>query len=147
MLAVVILGVAIWQPWREGSAGDAGLSVTNKWYYDLQSHQLVSVGPDIGRPPVTLPSGGEAVEAHVFACGSCESETFIGHLERWSDEAKAYFDNPTDTPLDPATMQLVAAPPVDGAEPQWVSVNGPEAIAIVDTASRCAAGNIVQCYP
>lgn len=70
---------------------------TQRWFYDVQTGELfVYAGAEPA--PVTAPSGGEGVQAFVFACGECtESNRRIGYLEKYTPEGLAYLKN---SPLD-----------------------------------------------
>ena len=64
------------------------------WYYDLQTKELFR--GEVGNrkaPPIPAPSGGDGVRAHVYGCGNCDGDTWIGHLEKYGPEAKAHWES------------------------------------------------------
>lgn len=86
-LVGVIIGIRKLQ-----SMGDPG-APTLAWYLDTETHERFAA--PIGQtPPIEGPSKkrdaqgrGTAVLAHLFACGECGKDEFVGYLETNSPEA------------------------------------------------------------
>lgn len=145
VVAAVVLIVALWRPWSGGGASGG------RWYYDLSSGDLVAA--DIKElPPVTLPTGNQGVTAHVYACKDCNSDRFIGYLERYTEQGKQNMGkewNPAQggMPPNPAAGIEVAAAPAKGDSPQWVPMMSPAAVSIQNVSSRCPSGKMLTCNP
>jgi hypothetical protein len=150
VVVVVLIALSVWITSRQGR-------VVGPTYYDVQTGELFPYrGEEL--PPITAPSGGEGVIAHVFACGSCDDEDarFIGYLEKYTDEGKAQVkrtaeaiaastkDNPP--PPQPLPQRVVSAYE-KGKPPRWVSALDPIAVrSITDVHDRCAGKDqLVRC--
>lgn len=59
---------------------------THEWFYDSVTGELVA--QPVGTIPLTDTGGNELWRAHVYACGDCEGETFIGYYTRYTTEAR-----------------------------------------------------------
>lgn len=91
LILVALVGVII--AIRKLSSMGQSLSPTQAWYFDTETKARFSA--PIGQtPPILGPSQkkdaqgrGTAVLAHVFACGGCGKDEFVGYLETNSNEA------------------------------------------------------------
>lgn len=88
-LALIVVIAGIWKLQRLGEPTTPTLA----WYFDTESQ--VRFAAKIGQtPPIEGPSKkrdaqgrGTAVLAHMFACGECGKDEFVGYLETNSPEA------------------------------------------------------------
>jgi hypothetical protein len=146
-LVVALLAVAIVIRARS-SAPKPG----SRYYYDLTERRLVTHQPGEELPPVTLPSGNQAVMAHVFACGGCDSDgRFIGYLARYSDAFKQAMTQPQEAsnqnPQAIVVDQMIALEPQDGWEPQWVSMSSDAGHKIIDAPRQRCDARPTECMP
>lgn len=73
------------------------------WFLDLQADTLIA--SDSLTSPVTLPSGAQAVRAHVYSCGSCDDpdQRMIVYVEKTLPVDASVSDEP----------RPIGAPPPD----------------------------------
>ncbi len=122
------------------------------WYYDLQSGELVA--HDTGdRPPVTLPSGNQGALAHVYGCGGCTGETFLGYIEQYEEDIDRSTD-PTVSPVDTTVGRIVSIDPAENdGEPYWVDFNGNDGAQVLNyprqrcTEQKGRASRARECLP
>lgn len=145
---LLVLGVVLLA--RRG--GDTGgvRGAKQVWFYDLGNGELYA-RPPFTLPPETAPSGGQGVKAHVYTCGTCSpADRFVVYLETYSDADRKRLDDARardDADL-PEIMPVIARPPEAGADPQWLSMNRPEGMALYREAStRCDGAAAQACYP
>ncbi len=147
---VAFIAVALLLRAQSSNPASAG----QRFYYDVTSGELVGFKADQPLPPVTLPSGNQGVLAHVFACGDCSSEQFIGYLEQYTDAYKqavtvdvTNMDGPA---LAPMSGHMVAADP-NGGQPQWIESTSMQGSQVMRAASiRCDAqgtDRAMECVP
>ena len=138
-------------------AGSGG-QVSGRYFVDLADGNLF-VGP-VAMAPIPSPSGtGEAVTAHVYACGDCDAETFIAFIEKYTDagkdvQAKLIAIGP-DNPPERADLEATLAEnhflasysegtAADAIE--WVSFESADAGAVRrDALARCTSARAVRC--
>ena len=152
-IVVVVLGVSLVVIMFSGGSPKRELHRAT-YFYDLDTKTLYGVANSDGAiPPVVAPSGGEGVQAKVYACGNCddESKVTIGLLEKYNDEAKKFLEKAKPgeegPELDKAIAGLMVKTP-DGKD--WISVNDDAASAIITGSRRikCSDGvNLVKCLP
>lgn len=153
-IAVIVLGIALWRLF-----GGSPASFGGQWFLDLQTGELI-VYPGRDHSPVTLANGHQAVLAHVWACGSCKGvgKTNIVYLEKWSEEALAYWRDreagaPGDQVMDRTDEpdRLVAAPAFDGGEIQWHYSRSPLGMRLAEQRIQIMRGqcgtDLVFCRP
>ncbi|MDX1683170.1 MAG: hypothetical protein R3336_08620 [Phycisphaeraceae bacterium] len=85
--AVVLLALTIWAIYSQMSGRSFDPDAQRVWFYDLKSGGVFAVDADTV-PPIETDSGPLAngmpagVRAHVFACGSCETDAqFVAWVE------------------------------------------------------------------
>ena len=127
--------------------GDQGRTrdITHFWFFDTQTKELFTweLDPNI-TPPVTAPSGGEGVKAHVYGCGGCDGGTWIGYLEKWSAEAKQHIESKGTDQNIMANGHMISN---ESAE-QWHVYNSPEGQDILNAVyKKCSGAKAVKCYP
>jgi hypothetical protein len=154
IIAVVALGIVGYVFYWQSAAG---VPLGSRYYYDVSSGELVPHKTD-SMPPVTLPSGNQGVLAHVFACGDCGSEQFVGYLQKYTDAYKKQATQEIDLtnstgPVTPSMSgDLVAQKPDGIGEPQWCEMTSLQGAQIVRNArARCDSGGdakkAVPCLP
>lgn len=108
------------------ASGTSILGGNRVYFLDLQTADLFDA-PANSKSPMTAPSGGEGVRAYVFACGSCAdaSQRFVAYVEKFSEQAAAELKRPTaERNMEVYEKgHLVAAAPVQGIQPQWLSID------------------------
>lgn len=85
-IALLVAGMAWWFIFRP----DSRESVAKSYYYDLGTQKLF-VDSSLKNPPITAPSGGEGVLAHVYTVGR-DDQKVIGFLEKLTPELKRKLD-------------------------------------------------------
>lgn len=122
-------------------------NVERVWMKDLASGELFDAGVQKAvHPPITTDSGGQAVKAHVFACGDCndESKQFIAYLEKYLPEAHEMFASGRRDLNILAKTHVVRADDED----RWVPIGSPEGVAIIKKRNeRCGTQTLVPCFP
>lgn len=131
----------------------SGAAPRQRYFYNLQSGDLVAHAT-AEAPPVTLRSGAQGVLAHVFACGDCATnKPFIGFLAKYSDEDKRAMtveiqEQDIRGPMQVPVLLIAREPPTPGGELEWVSMQSPHGMMIVDSArARCGATAPQECVP
>lgn len=155
IVAIITLGIATvmivrqTRPPRLTKSGQA-------YFYDLDSRELFTA-PGNQLPPITAPSGGRGVLAHIFACDDCgdRSKHVVVYLEMLTEEVQARLLS--DTGGDHSSREhaalldtglRVAAKPSPGEEPQWVAASSAQGLAIQDQARKLCDGNPARpCKP
>jgi hypothetical protein len=117
-----------------------------RWYYDLETGEQVQFTTLEG-PPVALKNGHQAVIAHIYGCGGCSGDTFVGHLERFDptlDKTKRFEGTTTGT-----GVQFALAPEAKGGEIQWFDRDSRDGFRVKETyREKCQAGNYArECIP
>ena len=146
-VALLVLAVAI-TVWSRGGPGPG-----QRYYYDLQIGELIAHATQ-EVPPITLRSGTQGVLAHVYACGDCATnETFIGFLTKYSDQDKRAMaaevqEEDIQGPMQVPVPLVAREPQSPGGELEWVSMQSPQGMTIVDSARhRCGNKAPQQCDP
>lgn len=99
------------------SRGKTPTGPTHRWFYDLQANRLFPEKSAL--PPITAPSGGQGVLAHVFACGECtENNRQVAYLETYTENGLIHRNEDATGAINPG--HLVALPPSNGTQPRWV---------------------------
>ena len=141
-LAIVIALVNI-----SGGGEYKSRDVDRIWMKDLTSGQLFDVGVMEGvHPPIQAPSGGEAVRAHVFACGDCgeDNQRFIAYLEQYLPEAHKMFASGGHDQSILARTHVIR----EEDQTEWVPIGSPEGVVIVNRKnSKCKDLKLVPCFP
>lgn len=91
-LLALALGVLLAGAWPTRAGGPAEV-----YFWDLETNEPFA-GQGDAFPPLTAPSGGVGVRAHLFTCGECEPDEWFGYLETYTDEAWAYFEEEGEFP-------------------------------------------------
>ena len=148
VVAAIVLLVALVLIARQlGIGSGIGGGPEDVFWYDLDKGDLFAHPATI--EPVTAPSGGEGVRAHVFACTSCDDQDdrFTAYLERYTDEARRILkeeqarNNPMARPMAMAHV-LVRRPNDD----QWVAATGPQGMQIMqERNSKCGGKPAKPC--
>lgn len=114
------------------------------WYFDLTTAEKVPAPPTLDGAPVKLPTKNIGVVARVFTCGTCATDTFIGHIEK---------PNPNPPPHDPnkpfsnTANLLVAKVPADGGDPSWHAASSPEGAAVLALPQERCGQTYRECFP
>lgn len=143
-LAVIVLaGVWIFR----STTGAGGRARPKQAYFlDLQTGELFATSAK-EIPPFARPDGGQAVRAHVFACGGdcAGGERFTAYLSRYSDQALAEFAKGSrgDTEIV-VGGQLIAHP---DRPDRWVPATGEVALQIQEQAVNRCRGAAIECHP
>ncbi len=129
-----------------------------QYFWDTKDQKLVA-RPRGEVPPVKLDSGGEAVKAMVYSCGSCDPESLtIAWLEKYPPKARTelidYNKQSAGGPaamssMDPTIMRLEATKRVKTMDSdKWVPTGSPEGRKITGSlGNACSGGKIKFCYP
>ncbi len=116
------------------------------YYFDLNTGETfispLSHEPPVVAPSGPMPSGAKAgVRAHVFACGACENDLWVGYLSA------------TKPPEDGQRMEtggmMTGSNIIIGSDDgkTWYEAGTPEANALVNV-QPCAEGELrVECTP
>jgi len=157
VIVIVVLGIVGYVMFSRSSTS---VEPGSRFYYDVSSGEMVTFKANEPLPPVTLPSGKEGVLAHVYACGDCSSEQFVGYLQKFTDEYKQIVtrvidpSQSTDPVVRPMTGELVAANPDAGGQPKWIEMNSEAGTQIIRAVrERCAQGQrrpenpATECFP
>lgn len=90
------------------SFGGKKVGAYQRYYYDLDEGAIIEYS-SMDPPPVTLDNGHTAVVAHMYGCGGCTGERFLGFLDRYdpaiSQKQRMESDRPSwgaQIALDPA---------------------------------------------
>jgi len=125
------------------------------YYYDLKTGDLFN-GSIHDIPPIDAPAGGpgQGVQAHVFACGSCDKDdrfaAFITTLPEKAHQTLAAEQPPS---FDQSTFiemnTLIALPPRSGESPKWITRHSAEGEQIAANAAseKCAGRAAAPCRP
>jgi hypothetical protein len=125
---------------RGGGSG----TFAGRWYYNLESGQIVAFDSHGQLPPLPLPGGGTGVIARRFSCGQhCGDDLFVGYLEIFKDEELA----PTNGSTPSAVRHFVAAEPQAGQKPMWVDAGTGPGRAVVESAGQRCNGAFIECLP
>lgn len=127
VLLIVALGSLAWQ-FRGTGAREHGV-----WFWDVDAHRMF-IGGGFQMSPITAPSGGEGVRAHLYSCEACTPDEWFGFLQKYSDEylrvVEAGF-GPDGLPrgVDPADYAFIELRgdlirPLEGG--RWIPRNGAE---------------------
>jgi hypothetical protein len=151
-IAVVLLGATA-VVWMRQSSGPSGAGV--RYFYDLDSGDIVTFKADGEMPPVTLESGSSGVTAHLFSCGACGKDNFVAYLEMYTDAYKQAVmrhgssDQPAGPLIPPRNGRLVAAVPDNGANPVWLEYESSQGLALIRAAAqRCDNDSrATECLP
>lgn len=142
------------------NTGDGDLQ-DQRYFYDLETGAMFAADRR-AMPPIEAPSGaGNGVAAVVLGCDGCGdlSSAKPAWLETYTDEAKqaeAQLATVDPAETDISTMMakvqdghLVAAPPEAGEEPQWVGIESPQGVQLLDSIRQaaCNGGNPQLCLP
>ena len=154
---VLLLCVAGWLLYKQirGSGGGT-VGATDVYYYDLDTGSLFTNKNDL-YPPIDNPAGakGKGVLAIVYGCGNCEeANRYIGYLQKYTDKAKAIWENPPvldgkiKAPLEmmePASGQLVAS---QKKPTQWHPILSSQGQMILNAeADKCKGTDRKYCTP
>ena len=72
-------------------ASPGGGTLRAIYFKDLETGEMFEqAGGTIA--PITAPSGGRGVRAHLYTCGECTPDEWFGYLETFSEEARARYD-------------------------------------------------------
>lgn len=157
VVALVILGGAGYLIWQTVSGGNTG-TVTftgSNWFYDVGSGELFTA-PANQHPPIAAPSGSEGVRAIVYACTSCDDEAQrgIANLFKYTDEAQQRLvdagSRASAQLIDEVSREgrLIAFVPKDGDEPQWIGMDHPHAMTVLEQINAVCGGNAgIICSP
>ena len=156
MVLVVVLLVAVVWLYSGGGGGEKG----QRYYIDIATGDRFAAAPALA--PVAVPDGGAltGVAAHVYSCGECGDDAFVGFVEKYSTEGKAAEQKllelgPMQTPERPA-IELVlkeghfmaSFDEAKAGEPEWVAFDGDDATAIRRSiGERCGGKAPVRCVP
>ena len=143
IIAVVIIVIAavVFISTRKGSVSSRLGTV---YYYDLDSRETFTDKPKV--PPIDAPSGGKAVRAHLFACGSCDDPQSHkpGYLETYDTAVQQQLQEGA-TPEAAGAGHLVSPVPESGP-PQRVPYDSPQGMQLRnDPLPDCAQP--VECNP
>lgn len=145
LLVVVLLALSVVIFSRSRPSKGGG---DQRWFYDLQAGKLFAHSVR-NLPPVTAPSGGEGVLAHVYACGECtEAQRTVVYLEKYTDAGKAWaIDTPTDQEGAINTGHLIGLLS-DTGEVTWVVAESRDGNAITERIGRlCPDQRPTPCRP
>lgn len=144
---VILIASWVWMLTPQNSS-----DVPQRYFYDLTIGDTF-VDDATRMPPITSPSGGEAVVALVYACGNCDNEAdrFIAFYEKFTDEYKqAYAEDKAGDTAMPAeverTGRIISTPDAD----QWIPMQSDEGVALWDSTllNRCDDGSQpITCMP
>lgn len=148
VVAIIVLAVS-WM-WILGSKQDS--TAPQRYFYDIEAEEMFVADTAI-MPPITAPSGGEAVVALVYACGNCSDENgrFIAFFEKYTDAYKEALDRFRNDGI-PLSEQveleghLIRTP--DTAD--WLPMQSNEGVALWDKTlqGRCDKGvPLISCAP
>lgn len=162
VIAAAVVGVAVWLNVSR-SAGRPSGPPDGQWFYDVSTGQLTVASRD-AIPPIQTPTGGEAVRARVYGCGSCsQADRKVAVLEKYPPKVVEELESPL--PVDPESEQaaahyarrdqlriealLIASPPAEpGGDIAWTPQEGPGAAAVMEAAEAVCGGAEVQiCLP
>ncbi|HEY8668627.1 MAG TPA: hypothetical protein VIL86_18415 [Tepidisphaeraceae bacterium] len=127
-LLVVILAVAGVFIWRQMRTQNAPPVVSNWFYYDITSKQLV-VKPS--GPPVSFktPEGHMLILAHVYTCGD-KSKQFTAYYERYNPQSQAMVDQAPHMGAQPGGAMSEVSRDLN----EWVPISTPQGAAIMQVA-------------
>lgn len=143
VLLVIAMGTIVWstraEPPRE-------MRTAYVYYFDLNTkdfftHPLSEVAP-IEAPSGPLASGAKAgVRAHVFACGSCENEIWVGYLSATRPLASAEKKQAEQGEVI-GDARLIGNPETS----MWHPYNSEDATYLIN--QECHDGQLrVECFP
>jgi hypothetical protein len=143
---VIVAIVAINLSRRDAPSGVS----SDRWFLDLRTGDLVTAATT-QRGIVTLPSGHQAVQAHVYSCGDCddESERFVAYVSRFDEPPAAEQNDPTrpDAQQGAMPVQLVAIAQ-DHENLQWVHMRTPQGMWVVGIKARSdCPDTLKECTP
>lgn len=156
-VAIVVLGGATFMIWQTVSGGSTG-TVTftgSNWFYDVGSGELFAASAD-QHPPIAAPSGGEGVRAVVYSCTSCDDaeSRSIASLFKYTDEAQKRLiqagSRASAQLIDEVSREgrLLALVPQDGDDPQWIGMDHPQAMAVLEQSNIACNGTAgILCTP
>lgn len=87
-VVVLVLALAVLY-FQARPAGDLGGRPV--YYLDLETREFFTDRLD-AIPPITAPSGGRGVRAHLYSCGECEPGEWFGYLETYTEEARRIYE-------------------------------------------------------
>lgn len=155
--AVAVCFVALTMIVRQFASGGPGISPIGglAYFYDLSTHELFAE-ENTHFSPFAAPSGGQAVRALVFSCGDCavEADRHIGHLQRFTDDALSQLHDAGGNVTSELLVEmsdtglLVALPPESNGEPQWIAIDQPQAVDIMERhLTACGETPLTVCSP
>ena len=84
VLCVAAMGLSVMILRAAQSPGN--LAPTHEWFFDSVTGELIA--QPVGTIPLANEGGNELWRAHVYACGDCDGETFVGYYTRYTAEAR-----------------------------------------------------------
>lgn len=156
-LLLVAAIVVAWSLWPDTPPG----TPDQMYFWDLGNQELYADSKKLV-PPTDAPSGfrtrdGEpgAVRAHVLACGSCasEGERFVGHLEKYTPQAREVLLQVAQDQEVPQSQVLLAQQQgrlvADPQASRWVPAQSPDGQAVISAGLRQCEGRgaVVTCIP
>lgn len=139
LLACLILTAGV--NWLRKAGGN---QEPHRWYYDMETRELVVVSRQHPDSPITLPSGHQAYAAVVFGCGRCD------------DAAKRLFYLSRMEVAEPASAPSLPSG-YSGGRPvvyvrgrhddQWHEAASPQGQRVVDLRSQCREAELLMCDP
>lgn len=82
-LVVVAGGVLYFQLFDSGPG-----SIRAVYFLDMETQEVFEQPPGT-LAPVSAPSGGQGVRAHLYTCGECEPDEWFGYLETVREDGQA----------------------------------------------------------
>ena len=126
--------------------------VYDVYYYDLEKKELF-VDKSNKYAPIETPSGKQTgARAYVYTCGECSDKNslFIGYLEVYTKEAKAYLENPTPNPdgAIPDFYEEGRRIRAESDTARWYNANSSEAFQVAEAVHvRCNGQPAKPCNP